>query len=266
MALIKCKECGKEISNTAEACPYCGYGSVVPRRRHKSKILAGLFCLFLGWFGVHELYLGNIWKAILWLLSSIVIFVVFFLFYNWAIILFLAPFIQAIRLFIMSDSKFDSKYNNTNYPSSKLGCFIGSIIFIFVFFIGGLAVILSIILYAEKMYSEDVLLLTREIAASQQTYYSKTSNYSSTFDKLDIKDLSKKRKVFASAAPSVDYRGFVITLKNDGQKSYVDAERYNKEYFMYLIRKYYKDGEERCIPQDENPFGVWGCYSLGFRE
>ncbi len=34
MALIKCQECGKEISDTAEACPHCGFSS---RSENKKK-------------------------------------------------------------------------------------------------------------------------------------------------------------------------------------------------------------------------------------
>ena len=37
MALIKCEECGKEISSTAKTCPYCGYKT--PRTEEDSKIL-----------------------------------------------------------------------------------------------------------------------------------------------------------------------------------------------------------------------------------
>lgn len=34
MALIKCPECGKEISDTAKSCPNCGY-----EKERQSKIL-----------------------------------------------------------------------------------------------------------------------------------------------------------------------------------------------------------------------------------
>ena len=29
MALIKCKECGEQISSTAKACPHCGFQNVI---------------------------------------------------------------------------------------------------------------------------------------------------------------------------------------------------------------------------------------------
>lgn len=40
MALIKCPECGKEVSNNAEACPNCGY-SLKPSTTHFSLVLVG---------------------------------------------------------------------------------------------------------------------------------------------------------------------------------------------------------------------------------
>ena len=36
MALIICKECGKEISDTAQNCPYCGYSNTIVETKNKS--------------------------------------------------------------------------------------------------------------------------------------------------------------------------------------------------------------------------------------
>ena len=43
MALIKCAECGKEISTTAESCPYCGYRTAHGRSVTKSKAMIVLW-------------------------------------------------------------------------------------------------------------------------------------------------------------------------------------------------------------------------------
>lgn len=40
MALIKCPECGKEISDQADFCPNCGY-SFEEKKRKKSKVTSG---------------------------------------------------------------------------------------------------------------------------------------------------------------------------------------------------------------------------------
>lgn len=48
MALSNCKECGKEVSNTAKACPHCGVKKPVPRSEKETFIgLAILAAIFL---------------------------------------------------------------------------------------------------------------------------------------------------------------------------------------------------------------------------
>lgn len=51
MALIKCDECGKEISNQAKTCPNCGFPLKKPKKRTVNKkvlILVLLICVILG--------------------------------------------------------------------------------------------------------------------------------------------------------------------------------------------------------------------------
>lgn len=43
MPLIKCKECGKEVSNTAISCPSCGFGI----KKHEEQKISGKGCLVL---------------------------------------------------------------------------------------------------------------------------------------------------------------------------------------------------------------------------
>jgi len=63
MALIKCKECGQEISDMATACPKCGKPTSV-RIKHKNPTVAflGNFLLggWAGYFYVGEYVLGTI--------------------------------------------------------------------------------------------------------------------------------------------------------------------------------------------------------------
>ena len=44
MSLINCKECGKEISNTAKSCPHCGFEI---NKNQTTKLLIGLATIFL---------------------------------------------------------------------------------------------------------------------------------------------------------------------------------------------------------------------------
>lgn len=138
MALIKCKECGKEFSDMAAACPNCGYSpaleqkkavekSLVSEEQRKSKITAGFLCLFLWSLGGHELYLGNIGKAMLWLIvGNLLTVVAFVLPFLW--ILLLVPIICAVKIWTMPTDKFDIKYNQVTSPKGKLGCLFGVII------------------------------------------------------------------------------------------------------------------------------------------
>ena len=53
MALVKCQECGKEISSGATSCPQCGYGLARDRAKRRSDAWAfrigfGVFLLFAG--------------------------------------------------------------------------------------------------------------------------------------------------------------------------------------------------------------------------
>lgn len=49
MALIKCKDCGKEMSNTAFRCPYCGctamYQDINKKTLIKILLIAGIILL-----------------------------------------------------------------------------------------------------------------------------------------------------------------------------------------------------------------------------
>ena len=62
MALIYCKDCGKQVSDTAASCPYCGskMNSVNPDASAKDWLTTLLLCFFLGSFGVHSFYAGKI--------------------------------------------------------------------------------------------------------------------------------------------------------------------------------------------------------------
>lgn len=64
-----CSNCGKKISEDVKFCPECGQqvGSVqhpqlvLPQmpRQPKSRVIAVVLCIFLGWFGLHDFYVGR---------------------------------------------------------------------------------------------------------------------------------------------------------------------------------------------------------------
>ncbi len=63
----------------------------------KDKTIAGILAIFGGSFGVHQFYLGNIGMGILYLMTFLLSWV-----FSW---------IDAIKLFTMSQDRFDRKYN-----------------------------------------------------------------------------------------------------------------------------------------------------------
>jgi len=102
-----CSECGALIKLKAEICPKCGVrqmnppssinlGPLVPNG--KSRIAAALFAFFLGGFGGHKFYLGQIGMGILYLL------------FCWTFIPALVAFIEFILFLTMSDETFNQKY------------------------------------------------------------------------------------------------------------------------------------------------------------
>ena len=102
-----CSECGATIKAKAELCPKCGvrqnpppsaFGNVAPNG--KSKVAAALLALFLGGFGVHKFYLGQVGLGILYLV------------FCWTFIPAIIAFIEFIILLTMSDDAFNQKYGN----------------------------------------------------------------------------------------------------------------------------------------------------------
>jgi len=74
-----CVNCGKELSNQAVYCPNCGHpvrasGMAPGYRADKtvspySRLATLLFCLLLGFFGVHRFYVGKVGTGILMLIT-----------------------------------------------------------------------------------------------------------------------------------------------------------------------------------------------------
>ena len=67
--LIRCLDCGQQISTRAEVCPYCGRPiSTVPS---KNRVAFVVFGLIFGCLGIHNFYVGYIGRGIAQLLISV---------------------------------------------------------------------------------------------------------------------------------------------------------------------------------------------------
>ncbi len=61
-----CKNCGKEISDNAHACPSCGEPSVrTGMGREVDKTMAAVLAFFLGSIGIHDFVLGRVGLGII---------------------------------------------------------------------------------------------------------------------------------------------------------------------------------------------------------
>lgn len=92
-----CSGCGRQIHKTAIACPYCGARQADVGTRNR--IIAALLAVFLGGFGAHKFYLGQIGWGFLYLI------------FCWTFIPSLVGFIEFIIYLIMSDEAFARKYH-----------------------------------------------------------------------------------------------------------------------------------------------------------
>jgi TM2 domain-containing membrane protein YozV/RNA polymerase subunit RPABC4/transcription elongation factor Spt4 len=68
-----CSACGHSASPEGGACPNCGYTeSAAPAPKGKSRVVAGVLGILLGWLGIHNFYLGYVGKGMLQLMITIV--------------------------------------------------------------------------------------------------------------------------------------------------------------------------------------------------
>lgn len=120
-----CSQCGAPIDAGTIECKFCGQifevpnvvptgGQLVqqenfytqqevseidPNRPVRSKVTAGLLGIFLGVFGIHKFYLGQIWLGILYLA------------FCWTYIPGFVGFIEGIIYLCTNDEKFQEKYH-----------------------------------------------------------------------------------------------------------------------------------------------------------
>ena len=131
MALINCKECGQQISDSATVCPHCGApvikevycvrcGEKIPQNvkycpkcgepnrqaavNKKDRVTAGLLAIFIGWLGIHYFYLNKPTAGILTIVLSL------FTCGIWQVVM----LIQGIIMLTMTDEDFNQKYCETD--------------------------------------------------------------------------------------------------------------------------------------------------------
>lgn len=97
---VYCRDCGKEISANALACPHCG--AQQKSTGGKTQVVAFLLAWFFGVLGIHKFYLGQTWQGIIMLVLTFTFFGI--------IITGLWAFIDGIRYMLMSEEEFNKNY------------------------------------------------------------------------------------------------------------------------------------------------------------
>lgn len=121
MALINCPECSHSISDQSVSCTNCGFPIVKPKpfeastpplpaknhttivkinRNRKSKGVAALLAFFLGGFGIHKFYLGQIFWGIIYLL------------FCWTFIPAIIAFFETFIILFMDETKFNRRFSS----------------------------------------------------------------------------------------------------------------------------------------------------------
>ena len=272
MALIKCPECGKEIYDTERICPHCGYSRFVgtvnipqPQNssKNKSKVAAGILCLFFWGLGVHELYLGSIKRALICIFVNIFVTIISALAPILGLLLVLIPIAWAIRIFVMPQEEFDAKYNAPDSPNTKKGCLIALFLSVFIIpFVLGILAAIALPQYfraVEKARGAQVISMLDTVSASQQRYRMQNNKFANDFGALDI-DLVDKNGSVVKSGNSFEDKDFVYTLRGGGQNANIEALR-NKGKYPYIIRKYYAFNKLECEPTNRVSESI--CKSLG---
>jgi TM2 domain-containing membrane protein YozV len=113
MALIKCNECGNEVSDKAASCPKCGappLGVVASNHQKqplaavvvqtpKSRAFAILLALFLGGLGIHKFYLNQPGWGFIYLI------------FCWTFIPVILSVFEVLILLFTSDIEFQKRYS-----------------------------------------------------------------------------------------------------------------------------------------------------------
>lgn len=111
---VYCRECGKKIPEDSKFCSHCGKGTNPSAKAtvkvelidsdKKNRWVAVILAFWLGWFGIHKFYLGQIFSGVM--------FLIFF----WTFIPLIFSVIDFIYLISISNSRFDELYNT---PENK---------------------------------------------------------------------------------------------------------------------------------------------------
>ena len=110
---VHCRQCGAKIGAKDPVCGQCGAEQLIGKAR--SKVVAALLAIFLGWLGAHRFYLGQWWGLVYF----------FFGLFAWAIAI-----IEGVVFLLTPSERWDKKYGNVLGLGSVFALIVGILVFI----------------------------------------------------------------------------------------------------------------------------------------
>lgn len=139
---VFCRSCGGKIYEYDVVCPHCGAGQTVGKP--KSKVVAGLLAIFLGFLGAHRFYLGQ-WVGLIYVLFGAV---------AWLVAL-----VEGIVFLATPQERWDQKYSNVTGGGAAM-VIVAALAFLF---ISGIVAAIAIPAYADYSHRAAVARAEQEL-------------------------------------------------------------------------------------------------------
>ena len=228
-----CRDCGKEIYDTAVICSLCESSQSIEKTGLKHKMVAALLALFLGPFGVHRFYLRQRRG-------------IYYALFCWTLIPFIIAFFDSITFLLLDQQSWDKKYNNgiSSGNSSRTANILMAVnvFFVGIFVLGVLAAVTvpHYLDYTARTHFAEGLFLTSPYKTVLTKYYTDNQDFSS-FSSSDLKGVTSGKYVNTITVDkaSKDTIVLVATFKQSGVSSRI------------------KDKESRLATEDGGL--TWAC-------
>jgi TM2 domain-containing membrane protein YozV/Tfp pilus assembly major pilin PilA len=232
--MVFCRGCGKEIHESAPACPHCGFvqaTQAASTKGLKNRGIAALLAFLLGGLGVHRFYLGQWWG-------------IFYLLFWLTGVPSLISLIEAIVFLCTSDEKWDGKYNGGRHSGGAssavivvavLAGFAGLMVFVAL-----LGILAAVALPAYQDYKRRA-----QVSMAIMELSSHKSQFEALLAKRDLARRLSEAGIAVKTTPETNLSG-----------AYLDPEK------MVLVGKLAGASAGRSIGLRRNADASWSCGTM----